>query len=376
MDYPALMHDFARREEEFVQLGMRLAGRRTFSGETANINRFLDDVTDLFDRWEPVVKRLATPAGDVLQLDFAGASGRPVVLLAHADTVRVSEEPLPVRREERRLYGSGILDMKQAIALFHFALEVLSQEPVSHRPAVRLILNPDEETGSRHSLPILLARCRDARAVLLPEPCGPGGALKTRRKGVVAVDSVLEGRAAHSGVEPGAGRDANRGLARFLAEVDARLAEFPDIRFNPGVIEGGREINIVSPRSRLRGELRGYTTRTLEAAAAMIAGIGSTGDIAVRTTTRRLHPALEETAANRGLVRIARDIAAGLGQPLGTCASGGASDGSDLSAAGIPVLDGLGMRGAGAHTADECIHLDDFPFRAALITALCREVPA
>jgi glutamate carboxypeptidase len=376
MDYPALMHDFTRRQEEFTRLVARLAERRSFSGEAANINGLLDEVTELFGRWDPAIQRFASPAGDVLQLDFPGTGPRPVVLLAHADTVQVSEKPLPVRRDERRLFGSGVLDMKQAIALFHFALEVLSRQPADSRPAVRLLVNPDEETGSRHSLPLLLRQCRDARAVLLPEPCGPGGALKTRRKGVMALESVLEGRAAHSGVDPAAGRDANRGLARFLLEVDDRLQAFPGVTFNPGVIQGGREINIVSPQSRLRGELRGFSTRELETAAAKVAGIRQVGDIAVRTDTRLLHPALEETERNGRLVRIARDITAGLGQPLSTCASGGASDGSDLSAAGIPVLDGLGMRGGGAHTTKEFIDLDDFPFRATLITALCLEVPA
>ena len=55
---------------------------------------------------------------------------------------------------------------------------------------------------------------------------------------------------------------------------------------------------------------------------------------------------------------------------LGETQVGGASDGNFLAALGIPVLDGLGISGDGAHAVHEHIELDDIPRRATLIAGL------
>ncbi|HUF69603.1 MAG TPA: hypothetical protein VMM79_13250 [Longimicrobiales bacterium] len=44
--------------------------------------------------------------------------------------------------------------------------------------------------------------------------------------------------------------------------------------------------------------------------------------------------------------------------------------GSLVAALGLPVIDGIGARGAGAHTSDEHILLSDLPFRLALYMRL------
>ncbi|MGH9820094.1 MAG: M20/M25/M40 family metallo-hydrolase, partial [Pyrinomonadaceae bacterium] len=51
---------------------------------------------------------------------------------------------------------------------------------------------------------------------------------------------------------------------------------------------------------------------------------------------------------------------------------GGASDGNFVAALGVPVLDGLGIAGAGAHTLHEHILVSDIAKRAALVTLLLR----
>ena len=53
--------------------------------------------------------------------------------------------------------------------------------------------------------------------------------------------------------------------------------------------------------------------------------------------------------------------------------SGGASDGNFVAALGIPVLDGLGVTGDGAHTLYEHILVSDIANRAALLTCLLME---
>lgn len=74
------------------------------------------------------------------------------------------------------------------------------------------------------------------------------------------------------------------------------------------------------------------------------------------------------------LYEHAREIAAELGVELGEGATGGGSDGSIIAEHGVPVLDGLGPRGGGAHAADEHIIVDDLPFRLALIGRLLETI--
>nr|MBA3354301.1 M20 family peptidase [Blastocatellia bacterium] len=49
---------------------------------------------------------------------------------------------------------------------------------------------------------------------------------------------------------------------------------------------------------------------------------------------------------------------------------GGASDGNFVAALGVPVLDGLGIAGDGAHRMDEHILIDDIAKRATLVTSM------
>jgi glutamate carboxypeptidase len=70
------------------------------------------------------------------------------------------------------------------------------------------------------------------------------------------------------------------------------------------------------------------------------------------------------------LYETAREAAAGLDVTLSEGTSGGGSDGSLVAALGLPVLDGLGPQGGGAHSVDEHILLSDLPFRLALYITL------
>ena len=81
-------------------------------------------------------------------------------------------------------------------------------------------------------------------------------------------------------------------------------------------------------------------------------------------------PPLERTEAVLDLYEKAKKIAEKLDYELGETQVGGASDGNFVGALGVPVLDGLGIAGNGAHTLDEFIFIEDIPKRAALLAGL------
>ena len=65
-----------------------------------------------------------------------------------------------------------------------------------------------------------------------------------------------------------------------------------------------------------------------------------------------------------------------LGLNLATRASGGASDGNRLAAAGLPNIDTLGVRGDRIHSPDEYMVIDSLVERAQLVALLLVKIAA
>jgi glutamate carboxypeptidase len=78
----------------------------------------------------------------------------------------------------------------------------------------------------------------------------------------------------------------------------------------------------------------------------------------------------ERTEAVERLYTASRALANVLGMALGETMRGGVSDGNLAAAIGVPVLDGLGCGGRGAHAIDEQIDLATLAPRAALMHAM------
>ena len=74
---------------------------------------------------------------------------------------------------------------------------------------------------------------------------------------------------------------------------------------------------------------------------------------------------MERSPAIAALFEQARRIGRALGLELTEGSTGGGSDGNFTAALGIPTLDGLGVRGGGAHADDEHILIDSLTERAA-----------
>jgi len=371
MSLNRIFNYFQKQQSEFDELLKELVSIQTYSGNAQSINRFMDDIEKLCTPFNPEIERQKTQAGDILTLTFFPDRKKHIIFLAHADTVKVSDNPIPLRIEHGKLFGNGSFDMKNGICLFYFTLKALQELNIEINRKIQIILTPDEETGSSESMPFLLKRCKGAEAVLLPEPCCPDGGVKVQRKGVAQIRAELTGKAAHSGIEPERGIDANRALTDLISRIDQLLKTYPQVHFNPGIISGGTSINIVSPYSYLEGELRSYSNNSMEKAIQELERLDRIKGVQVKISCRINHPAMEFNEKIRRLYQIAKQGAEQIGYDLPYCFTGGASDGCSLSAAGIPVLDGLGMKGGGAHSENEFVELSDFPFRAAILANLC-----
>jgi glutamate carboxypeptidase len=69
----------------------------------------------------------------------------------------------------------------------------------------------------------------------------------------------------------------------------------------------------------------------------------------------------------------AQHIAESIGMKLTEGSTGGGSDANFVAPLGVPVLDGLGAQGNGAHSEREHVLVSSLPERAALLAALLTE---
>jgi glutamate carboxypeptidase len=308
--------------------------------------------------------------GDHVQAEFPGR-GAPLLLLGHTDTVWPlgTLEVMPFRVEGDRAYGPGIYDMKACLVVLLEAIRLAGEE----RRALRVFLTADEEIGSRTGRPYLEHAARDAAAALVVEPPTPDGNLKTARKGLGRFRLVITGRAAHAGTHRGAGASAIEELAHQIIALHALNDESRGVSVNVGVVRGGTAENVVAAEAEaqidVRVAARDDLERLEEALASLRPALPGTS-LEVRGGWTR--PPLERTDAAGRLFAEAHEHGLALGLHLREESSGGGSDGNLVGALGVPVLDGLGAEGSGAHAPDERVVIESLPVRARLLAALLR----
>ena len=196
------------------------------------------------------------------------------------------------------------------------------------------------------------------------------GCVKTARKGTGMFTMKVEGRAAHAGLDPGKGASAILELTRQIERL-YELNNSGGITVNVGVIRGGTRSNVVAAEAGAEIDVRFSTKAESEKVLAALSNPRSFDErVRVAVTGGINRPPLERTPEVLFLFGQAREIATALGFELGEAQVGGASDGNFLASMGIPVLDGLGVDGDGAHAAHEHILASAIPRRGALIAGL------
>ncbi|WP_020496000.1 M20 family metallopeptidase [Sciscionella marina] len=292
-------------------------------------------------------------AGDVRIRRYPGA-GEPVLLLAHYDTVwpKGTLAQWPFERTGDVLTGPGVFDMKSGLVQAVWALRALTELGLP-RPRYTLALNGDEETGSLASAELLQAEAARSRAALVFE-ASAGGAVKTARKGVGLFTVTVHGQEAHAGLDPTAGASAVHELAHQILAC----RELPDLSagtsVNIGVVHGGTRSNVTAGEAVAQLDVRvasAAESRRIDAGFAALRPVNEDTRIVVDGGWNR--PVFERTEEVAELYGLARDCAKQLGVELAETAVGGASDGNFVQQVGIPVLDGIGAVGAGAHARSE-----------------------
>lgn len=322
-----------------------------------------------------IVDLVPNPYGGIHVVARFGGSdgGRPSLILGHFDTVWPvgTIGRMPVRREDGRLHGPGVYDMKASLVLVTAVLEAVAAGARRLTRPVVALFTSDEEIGSPSSRALIERLAAESEHVLVLEPPLADGSLKTARKGVGRFTIAVEGKAAHAGVSPEKGANAIVELAHQIVRIQSLNDPAAGTTLNVGLVEGGTTPNVVPARASAEIDVRAATRagaeeveRALSALATVVPGTRLT------VTGGFNRPPMERTEAVAALFERARRIGDGLGLALTEGSTGGGSDGNFTSALGVPTLDGLGVEGGGAHADDEHIMIDSFPIRAALLAEL------
>lgn len=299
--------------------------------------------------------------GDVVCITMnPTASGQPVTLSGHMDTVHpIGSFGSPaVTFDEEKIYGPGVTDCKGGIVSAFLAMEALANCGFDKRP-VRLLLQSDEENGSNLSnkatINYLCQKAADSVAFLNLERNLPGKAI-IQRKGILKYLFKITGRENH------AAGCAIHG-ANAIAEAAHKILELEEIKDHLGitcccsVISGGKSSNTVPGYCEFYVDVRFPTMEDMDVARKKVQKIAETTHITgctceLEELNRRMPMPLVQR--NIDLLNQMNRIFAKNNLPqLEAHQVGGGSDAAEITVAGIPCVDSIGVEGKRIHTPYE-----------------------
>jgi glutamate carboxypeptidase len=322
-----------------------------------------------------IEKIAADEYGDHLIIRAFPSDRKAVMLLGHTDTVHPvgTSAVNNIRIEDGRFYGPGIFDMKANVVLMLEALRYFAE--TESRPArpVTILLSCDEEVGSFTGREHVEREALRSEFCLVCEPSS-NGRVKTGRKGTGMFTVKAHGVPAHAGLEPEKGANAILELSRQIEKLQALNDMAIGTTVNVCTIKGGTTSNVIPEHAECTVDVRFSAMSEATRIDAAIRGLTSADDrVSLEILGGVNRPPMERTESIAALYDKARSLAASFSYEIGETQVGGASDGNFIGALGVPLLDGVGIAGDGAHTLNEYIYIDDIPKRSALLVAMMVE---
>lgn len=305
-----------------------------------------------------------------------GPEERGILLMTHMDTVFPlgTINDMPIRIEKESFYGPGALDMKAGIVIALTAIEVMQEEKCFPDRGVTLLCTSDEEIGSRTSRQLIEELAVEHDLVLCLEPALPDGSLKTWRKGIGRFTIEAIGRSAHAGSEPENGVNAILEMSYQIQKVTQLADLSKGTSINVGKIKGGTRTNVVPQRCSSIVDVRVVDEDEMNRVDVCLSEFKPQlegAQVLVKGSWNR--PPMPRTTQMIETFSRAKEIGEQLGLTLTEGGTGGGSDANFVAPLGIPVLDGLGVVGSGAHSPRERFQLNSLVEKATLLAALITE---
>jgi glutamate carboxypeptidase len=375
MNTREILDHFKRRQDAMIAAITDIVDIESPSHNVHQSKRVVDCVVDMF-RELPVElnveRQFAEQYGEHLIIRAFTSDAKSVLLLGHTDTVHPigSNEKNPTRIDNDNFYGCGIFDMKANIVLMAEMMRYFAETGTRPAHPITILLSCDEEVGSHTGKAHVIREAAVAESCLIFEP-SLDGKVKTGRKGTGMFTLHAHGIPAHAGLDPEKGASAILELSKQIE----RLHELNDLEagttVNVCTVRGGTTTNVIPEYADCQIDVRFATTAEAHRVEQAFRSLRPVDErVRLELSGEINRPPMERTPAVAKLFEKARQIAASFDYELDEAQVGGGSDGNFVGELGIPLLDGLGITGAGAHTLHEHILVSDIARRATLVTAL------
>jgi glutamate carboxypeptidase len=289
----------------------------------------------------------------------------------------------PFKIDGDRVWGLGIDDDKHGVATILHSLAILKSLGFRDYGALTVFVNGDEEVSSPGSRFLFEKLGGEYDAVLSYE--GGGGPqvdqVRLATSGIGAATINVKGRASHAGAAPERGVNALYEMAHQVLQARDLSRPEQGLKLNWTLAKAGVVRNMIPPAAQAQADIRVDRVSDFD-------GVEKTlrerirnklfAESEVTLDFERRRPPLQATDASRALAAHAAKIYAEIGQKLAVRdrPSGG---GTDAAFAALntraPVVEGMGLRGFGAHSTNgEYILLESIEPRLYLTTRMIMDI--
>jgi acetylornithine deacetylase/succinyl-diaminopimelate desuccinylase-like protein len=286
-----------------------------------------------------------------------------VMLAAHLDVVKGSDNVFKPVVKDGKLYGRGVFDMKYAIACYLKLLNELKAELPSLD--LGIMITTDEEIGGANGVNYLLNEEKYSADVCVLPDGGANWQLITESKGILQIKVKSSGKSAH-GSKPWLGESAIDNLVNFLQRLKnekifdenyyQRAEEHYCNTVNVGKIAGGEVANQVADYAEAILDVR-FVSKENEAD--MLSLIKKAAKKSGKIKIEKIISGYPlHTDEKNSYVREFMNIAMKNGINIKPTFTHGSSDARFFSENKIPVIV-LRPNGGGHHSEEERIDLKD-----------------
>ncbi|MBY4676475.1 hydrolase [Marinobacterium arenosum] len=316
------------------------------------------------------------PLGLIWRLRKRATAPIQILCVGHIDTPFAADHPFQQCRyqDADTLIGPGVTDMKGGLLVMLTALEALEQSELAEKIGWTVLLTPDEELGSPGSAAVLQREAPRHQLGLVFEPALADGSLAGERKGSGNFTVVIQGRRAHAGRNPEQGRNAIGVMAHLIDKLNALHGSQEGLAINVGVLQGGDSTNQVPERAVLKFGVRVQREQdanwVLNHLVRFKAEVNNMDGFRMALNGGFERPPKHLDLNHQSLYQAVCGCAQALDMPLRWQPTGDCCEGNNLTAAGLPNIDSLGVVGGELLSDHEFIRLPSLTERARLSTLL------
>ncbi len=285
-----------------------------------------------------------------------------VMLIGHVDTVFPMGETAkrPFRRDDKRAYGLGVIDMKQGcLAMLHIMEQL--PENVNNKLNIVAIFNPDEEIGSIYSKDLIDEYAKKCDYAFVFEAASTDGSHTVQRKGMYTSVFTFHGRAGHAGyIHDGNSISAINELIYWANSLNGLSRKETGTGVNIARINGGEKHNIVPDYAQMEVEVRYESVEEYNKLLNLIETLkehSATSGVRLEVSAHRATPPFVPSVKTLEYEKHIKELSELNGIPYKSKSRGGISDANHIAACGPICIDGLGPTGDFDHSEFEYLEL-------------------